>query len=146
MAKMNAISLYQPWASWIAEGIKTVETRTHDRFRSLVGQRIAIHAGLKTDPIAWLTARLFLTNQKREAAFKIWTGNFPTGAIVCTAYVSGFSWIGQDGGVRKRCEGEALIDCHDTERCGLWLEGIHKLEKPIPCKGRQGIFKVEAPE
>ena len=26
--KMKAISLHQPWASWIAQGLKTIETRT----------------------------------------------------------------------------------------------------------------------
>lgn len=41
---MKAISLWQPYASLIAAGKKTIETRTHSRRRSLAGQRIAIHA------------------------------------------------------------------------------------------------------
>jgi hypothetical protein len=38
-----AITINQPWASLIANGIKTIETRKHTKFKCLVGQRIAIH-------------------------------------------------------------------------------------------------------
>ena len=40
-----AITLHQPWASLIALGIKTVETRSWPAPTRLVGQRIAVHAG-----------------------------------------------------------------------------------------------------
>ena len=41
---MKAITLHQPWASLIAEGIKTIETRSWAPSREIIGQRIAIHA------------------------------------------------------------------------------------------------------
>ena len=41
---VKAISLHQPWASLIAEGIKTIETRNWAPPKALIGQRIAIHA------------------------------------------------------------------------------------------------------
>ena len=47
---MKAITLWQPWASLVVYGYKTVEYRTHDRFRHLVGSRVAIHAGQDVDP------------------------------------------------------------------------------------------------
>ena len=40
-----AITLHQPWASLIALGLKTVETRSWPAPARLVAQRIAIHAG-----------------------------------------------------------------------------------------------------
>src|SRR5689334_13020773 len=43
------ITLYQPWATWIMRGWKTIETRTHNKFSRLEGKRILIHAGLTTD-------------------------------------------------------------------------------------------------
>ena len=42
---MYAITLHQPWASLIALGIKTVETRSLPAPALLVGQTIVIHAG-----------------------------------------------------------------------------------------------------
>jgi hypothetical protein len=146
MAKTKAISLYQPWASWISEGIKTVETRTHNRFNGLVGQRIAIHAGKQTDEKAWWLAEKFLESPRREQAFKIFMNQptLPLGAIVCTAYVIEGGWICKE--TSGLYEHEALIECSQTRRFGLWLEGIHKLDKPVPCRGKQGIFEVEIRE
>lgn len=44
---MKAMTLWQPWASLMAEGIKTIETRPFPHpWRSAVGERVAIHAGL----------------------------------------------------------------------------------------------------
>ena len=40
-----AITLHQPWASLIALGIKTVETRSWLAPERLLGQTVAIHAG-----------------------------------------------------------------------------------------------------
>lgn len=50
---MKAITIWQPWASLIMSGRKAIETRTHDRFKGLVGQRIAIHAGRRWDTDCW---------------------------------------------------------------------------------------------
>lgn len=47
---MKAISLWQPWASLIACGVKPYETRHWAPPRELIGQRIAIHAAKKIGP------------------------------------------------------------------------------------------------
>lgn len=46
---MKAISLWQPWASLIACGMKPYETRHWSPPRDLIGQTIAIHAAKKLD-------------------------------------------------------------------------------------------------
>ena len=46
---MKAISLWQPWASLIACGVKPYETRSWAPPRELIGQPIAIHAAKKID-------------------------------------------------------------------------------------------------
>lgn len=46
---MKAISLWQPWASLIACGVKPYETRDWAPPASLIGQPIAIHAAKKID-------------------------------------------------------------------------------------------------
>lgn len=48
---MKAVSLWQPWASLIACGAKTIETRSWPAPRTVVGQRIAIHAAKRTSEL-----------------------------------------------------------------------------------------------
>ena len=42
---MKALTIRQPWATLIALGVKTIETRSWRSPASLIGQRLAIHAG-----------------------------------------------------------------------------------------------------
>ena len=58
------ITLYQPWATWIMRGWKTIETRTHSRFACLRGQTILIHAGKTTDKSELVTENIYLTSQQ----------------------------------------------------------------------------------
>lgn len=52
---MRAITLYQPWASLIAEGVKTIETRPQrSPWHTAVGETVAIHAAVRA-PVDGLT-------------------------------------------------------------------------------------------
>ena len=76
---MKALTLHQPWASLIADGRKTIETRAWSLKRALVGERIAIHAGKKIDG---------------AHADKWYAGHpVPVGAILCTARIDGFGCV-----------------------------------------------------
>ena len=44
---MKAITLHQPFASLIADGTKTIETRSWKPPKAIIGERIAIHAGAR---------------------------------------------------------------------------------------------------
>lgn len=46
---MKAISVKQPWASLIVEGIKPIENRTWPCPEKYIGQRVLIHAAIKPD-------------------------------------------------------------------------------------------------
>jgi hypothetical protein len=45
VSSIQAITLWQPWASLIARGLKRYETRSWAPPASLIGKRLAIHAG-----------------------------------------------------------------------------------------------------
>lgn len=47
---MKALTLWQPWASLMAIGVKTIETRSWSAPEALIGQRIAIHAAVRPVP------------------------------------------------------------------------------------------------
>jgi hypothetical protein len=136
--KMPVITLWQPWAQWVAWGWKTIETRTHERFRCLEGYRIGIHAGRKWDVTGLHAAVTFLDAfriQRTEEEFenRVKTG----GRIIATARVARFSALGDIHAPK------ALIEC-TTRRWGLFLEDIRPLANPVPATGGQGIWYTNA--
>ena len=128
------ITLWQPWATLIALGWKRIETRTHNRFRNLEGQTIGIHAGNKWDSGWSFLAGNFLTNEQYTLIMKMQAEKeMPFGKIICTGKVYTYRKL-----VSSDSE-KALIEC-DTERYGLFIYDIKKIEPPIEAKGKQGIW------
>lgn len=126
------ISLWQPWASWVALGWKGIETRTHNRFSSLVGKTIGIHAALKWDVNAVRIAWDFLSGEQRRKTEEFLRVG---GAIICTAHVAEHRRLELGDAPR------ALIECV-TPRWGLVLDKIQAKEA-IPVRGKQGIWYFE---
>ena len=130
MADIPVISLWGPWANWVALGWKTIETRTHQRFKGLVGKRIGIHVAAHWDK-QWkeLAGDFLLPEQRLKTENFLHIG----GAVICTAFVRDFRLLtGKDSP-------SALIDCEYAQRYGLFLSNIEVIEC-VPCKGRQGIW------
>lgn len=121
--RLPVITLYQPWATYIMKGIKTIETRTHDRFKVLKNKTILIHAGQKIDKKA-----IELITLDEEII---------TGAILGSAYVYECRWL-TGSEYENKC---ALVDT--TNRYGLFLKDIKLFEKPIFIKGKMGIWYYE---
>ena len=80
---MKALTLHQPWASLIAHGVKSIETRSWAPPQSLVGQRIAIHAGKN------VVGPQHLNRNTRQAITRLfgeeWKKDIPRGSVVATA-------------------------------------------------------------
>ena len=141
---MDAISVRNPWALWIAWGWKPIETRTSKKLRLHVGKRIAIHASKFMDPKALSLARPYLTeyqwdktHEELELAYsqnrrKITDPRF--GAVICTAFAEDHRKLTIDD------EFYALCDC-----AGLWglsLRDIRVLSRPLPWLGHQSSLIV----
>ena len=125
------ISLWQPWASWIAEGYKGIETRTHTRFKKLAGQEIGIHASNKWD----LTA---MPNDYLSPEQSAETKKGPFGEIVCFVRVD---YVATTGSHNSQA---ALIDCGSVFRQGLFLSPeIKKPREQLKVKGGQGIWHYD---
>ena len=141
---MKAITVYNPHALWIAMKWKTIETRTHDRFKALVGQRIAIHAAQKMDEAAFNgkyfqkamalsvpSMRLEIYNNAKRCA----------GKILCTAFVKKALWCPSlDWVEREDWEKAAMCDIWDKYL--IFLDDIKPLKKKIPIRGQQYPFEV----
>lgn len=131
----TVLSLWQPWASLIALGLKTIETRTDPAPQAILGTRVAIHASRlsKEQVFRWLES------QYPEAAAQILGGKtyaeLPTGLVLATA----------------RLAESRPTDWRDWPKTlstveGLWgwvLEDIRPLARPIPLEGEGGLREVE---
>lgn len=122
------ITLYQPWATWIMRGWKTIETRTHAKFKCLEGKRIGIHAGMTTDktaiPNPWLTPA-----KNSEAPEEMING-----------YIIGAATVLMFHELNDSHSKDALIDCGSVKRYGLFLDNVQHFYDPIPVKGSMGIW------
>jgi hypothetical protein len=135
--RLLCITLWQPWASWIMWGWKTIETRLHPRFESLAGKRIGIHAGKTWDTKAIACARPYLTTEQiRQTSAQLAT--LPRQALLGTAFVE------KHGCTEESDAAKALIDCY-VARYGLWLGELEVFERPLSCKGHQGIWTFILP-
>lgn len=122
---MSAISLWQPWASFIAIGVKPYETRHWAAPRHLWGQRIAIHA-----------AKHPVTKDDREWWQRV-AGDMPLplGGYVCTAILG-----------RPVPTDAVEEDDYGNYGSGRWawpLTDIEIIDPFIPAKGMQGFWRWE---
>lgn len=132
---IDCISMWQPWASWVAWGFKSIETRTHARFQSLAGRRLVIHAAREWDEKALACAREYLSAKQLD---ELQRRNYPRGAFVALVNVTDHRLLGADDSAA------ALIDCASVPRYGLQLVVERELIPPLAARGRQGIWQVPA--
>lgn len=127
---MRAITLWQPWASAIALGLKSIETR-----------------GWSTDyrgPLAIHAARRFGGEEKRFAQVERALGRLPArlplGAIVCVVELVDVRTTDElaltVGPIEK------LYGNYAPGRFGWILENVRALPDAVPYLGRQRFFNV----
>lgn len=123
---MKAITLKQPWAWAVANAGKRIENRTWKPTASMIGQRIAIHAGARSgydlEGSYELADILHYTMGLRQPG----RSNHVYGAIVATAVIDG------------------VVDDDDSVWfCGPFgwvLRDVVTLKEPVPCKGALGLW------
>lgn len=127
---MRALSLYQPWASLIAEGYKTCETRARRAPKNAQGEVIAIHASKTEDTD-------FRLNDE-EVVHALGKDPLPKGTIVAVARLKDCiptekSWPGP------------LEDHFGDYSSGRWawrLEDVQPLTEPLPCRGQPILWEL----
>ena len=130
--RMRALTLWQPWASIVASGVKLIENRPWAPPAKLLGERIAIHAGMRWDQpsddkymeLRWPGDPVYLR------------GEVPQGAVIATARVERFA----------RSVSEIPDDQHRWffgPFCWV-LADVNALERPIECPGRQRVWRLSS--
>lgn len=109
---MRAITIHQPWAELIVSGEKDVENRS---WRTNHRGPLLIHAGARADRSS------FAEHGVPEAADR--------SAIIGIVEV-------------VDCKQERTSSWHEEGSWGWYLSRAKRFRKPIPMKGRRGIFEV----
>lgn len=132
---IKALSLWQPWASLMARGVKLHETR---HWATDYRGPIAIHAA-KTLDLAGAPDQLCI-----DAFGPDWANILPRGALVAV------------GELQRVVSAESLADQVTRAdhaagnfapgRFGWRIGDLRQLRAPIPLTGRQGLFNWTPPE
>lgn len=148
---MKALTLHQPYATLIAEGVKKSETRTWYAPPHLYGKRLAIHA-----------AKRPLTGDDKELMTEAGLGHLiprvPRGKIVATAVLNACFQVSSHRSVGSRVVlrigqvmGSQLVNAPYFEDPwgdyypGRWiweLLNVQKLPLPLPSRGYQSLWTV----
>ena len=158
---MMAVTLHQPWASLIATGLKTVETRSWPGRASLIGERIAIHAGRRNtkairEACVSLTPHAVVENpvfhdgdiwvNVRDAAAPdgVSVQRYPLGVIVATARLKAVACVTVQQSKRegyviaasiretRARDYEVQVDPYGDFSPGRWLWFLDQIEPVSP--------------
>jgi hypothetical protein len=127
---MKALSLWQPWASAVALGMKAVETR---HWACSYRGPLAIHAAKR-----WTADERDL--HEIEVAAGRMPPALPLGAVVAIANLVA---IQRTEALRSTLPNEEIYWGNYADgRFGWLLSDIRPLAAPIPFRGAQGLFEV----
>lgn len=115
----KAITLHQPWAYAIAHAGKDIENRIWKPPASVVGCRIAIHAGKVLDRDG--------LDELQDRAIRPTSDELVRGAIVAVATLTGYV---------KESDSPWF-----TGPIGWTLEDMTAID-PVPCRGFQGLWNL----
>lgn len=149
---MRALSLWQPWASAIAGGAKAIETRG---WSTPYRGPIAIHAAK-----AW-------SRYQRDAAMRLASEIEGLAGLGGTGMLATLLWVQEPENWPRGCVVAVaeLVACVSTEdlapglttlegqmgnyaagRFGWVLRDVARLERPLPLRGRQGLWGLSEAE
>jgi len=152
---VRALTVRQPWASLIACGAKTIETRS---WKTSYRGSLLIHAGkaspdLSWEGAGWALAQKHLDHERVSLAYRhaydVDGLVLPLGAVVAVASLadvvpivdldSGEESPPADGSWAWSVEGQRQLGDFGDRRWA-WLLRDVRLIDPVPAKGRQGLW------
>ena len=130
---MKVITIKQPWASLIAEGLKKYEFRTwNTKYRG----DILIHAGKSID-------------KKAVERFKEYNLEYPTGCIIAKATLTDSIYVDDDFvkevGPTNPNVYKGIIERENWEGYGFKLENVKKID-PIYINGKLSLWDYDYKE
>lgn len=152
---MKALTVYQPWASLIVAGLKPYEFRGWRAHKSIVGQRIAIHASARKIPdkeVRWMIMHLngpkaWETGLKPEALAWLQRARLDPSSL-WRSVVLGTAVLGEPV-LASSIVSEFGATVNDSERMehSQWawpMLEVEPMEPPIAARGAQGFWNWRA--
>ena len=143
---MKAITLWEPWATLVATGVKTWETRSWRFPQSLRGERIAIHAAKRWTPVQLATARFFARLGHLDFDLLCPLDRRPgsLGKILCTAVLAHCATT--DACVKRwnADNAEFVLGDFGPGRFAWKLSDRRLVTPPVAAVGRQRLWTVES--
>ena len=145
---MKVLTVWQPWSSLIAYGWKPYEFRSRPPPKTVVGKRIAIHAGARpiTNGEIWdLIRRLDNEECGVDPAARGWLEDCfnkkvrpPLSCIVCTAL------LGKPINGRDFAEGRGWVNDSNRDQHFNWAWPMSDIKQVpnVPARGRQGFWDL----
>lgn len=135
---MKALTLWQPWATLVAIEAKRYETRSW-----YSGHRdwLAIHAAAKSP--GWALA-LAKKDPFASALSDVGVFALPSGVIVAVCKVAAEVQM-REGIIAKMSQREKAFGDWQLGRYAWGLTNVHRVEPPIPARGRQKLWDWDAP-
>lgn len=160
---MKAISLWQPWASAIAVGVKRYETRSWPAVSggTLYSGWLAIHASKRTkkpkdeggEPLVKTLEDLLQRDLGAAASFAVayWkgdafnghVGDLPLGAVVAVGWLKACHYT-----IDPRLAADAherVWGNYGAGRFAWEFSEVWRLNTPLPVRGEQKLFNVDMP-
>lgn len=139
---MKVLTVWQPWASLIAIGVKPFEFRSRQAPVTAINQRIAIHAAKR--PVEPAEIQMIIDKIERdggpcigldpEPALRflehslVDPSSMPFSSIICTAFL---------GRARKS---EGTFDIDFVDRWAWPMTNVEELNPMVPARGHQGFW------
>lgn len=153
---VKALSLWEPWASLMAFGVKTVETRHWStRHRG----PLLVHAAKRwtreqesmldeADVQHALSPLISEHPTHRGHMGVVKPYHLPLGRAVCLVKMTGCVSTNEifSGDLRATVEAEDDFGDYSEDRFAWVTTGAHRLSRPLAVTGHQGLFDVEVPD
>lgn len=146
MISLKAITIQQPWATLIAIGEKTFETRTWATKHEGI---LAIHAGKTIDKEAYKKHAEVLARHGYPTK-----DSLPVGAVIATTFIgTQHKVVSEDKGNSAVTDQGLTIEgseyqygYYDVGNFAWKLDSVKKFAEPIPSKGQLGLWNFNGGE
>lgn len=160
---MKALTVWQPWASLIVEGAKPYEFRGYRPPRSLIGQRVVIHAGKRPIRAAEVFSLMHRLDGHGDGVMPVCLVKDLANPILVRALLRpnlvgalplsagiGTAVIGEPRNGYDVAEEFGMPHVNDSDRdehanWGWPMLDIELWDEPIPMRGAQGLWNWPEP-
>lgn len=139
--KILGLTLHQPWAHWMATGVKRIENRDWPPPKWMVGRHIALHAGKTYDD----DGAAFIAETFPEL---VPPATYEHGAVIAVAKIEAVITRRPPGWEQQLLASEPALRPEDLRwffgAFGWLLVDAVQIE-PVPCRGMQKLWNLPDP-